>query len=71
MGPCTKPVLNRRRIPREMWDGYSPTMRALLRCAAVEGRPDAPRSVLGSVILATAGAVFAARVWQVRAFSKD
>ncbi len=56
----------RRRIPREMWDGYSPEMRSLLRYASVDGRPDKPRSVLGSAILATAGGVFAARAWQLK-----
>ncbi|MGH8680024.1 MAG: phytanoyl-CoA dioxygenase family protein [Burkholderiales bacterium] len=56
----------RRRIPREMWDGYSPEMRSVLRYASVEGRPDKPRFVLGSAILATAGAVFAARAWQLK-----
>jgi hypothetical protein len=56
----------RRRLPRALWDGYSPEMRALLRYASVEGRPDNPRSVLGSAILATAGGVFAARAWQLK-----
>jgi hypothetical protein len=56
----------RRRIPRELWDRYSPEMRALLRYASVEGQPERGRSVLGSAILATAGGVFAARAWQLK-----
>jgi ectoine hydroxylase-related dioxygenase (phytanoyl-CoA dioxygenase family) len=56
----------RRRIPRELWDRYSPEMRALLRYASVEGRPEGRRSLLGSAILATAGSVFAARAWQLK-----
>ncbi|MGH6689116.1 MAG: phytanoyl-CoA dioxygenase family protein [Gammaproteobacteria bacterium] len=58
----------RREIPRVMWDSYSPEMRALLRYASVEGRPNKPRSVLGSAILATAGCVFAPRAWQLKLF---
>jgi ectoine hydroxylase-related dioxygenase (phytanoyl-CoA dioxygenase family) len=56
----------RRRIPLAMWEGFSPEMRSLLRYAEVDGRRQGSRSVLGSAILATAGAVFAARAWQLK-----
>lgn len=56
----------RRQIPREMWGRFSPEMRSLLRYASVADMPDAPRSLLGSAILATAGSVFAARAWQLK-----
>lgn len=56
----------RRQIPREMWDRFSPEMCSLLRYASVAGAASAPRSLLGSGILAMAGSVFAARAWQVK-----
>jgi len=56
----------RRQIPREMWAGFSLEMRSLLRYASVADKADEPRSVVGSAILATAGAVFAARAWQLK-----
>jgi len=58
----------RRRIPREMWAGFSSDMHSLLRYASVAENPDEPRSIVGSAILATAGAAFAARAWQLRRF---
>jgi ectoine hydroxylase-related dioxygenase (phytanoyl-CoA dioxygenase family) len=56
----------RRRIPQAMWDAFSPETRALLRYASVEGKADTPRSLLGSTILLTAGALFAARACQLK-----
>lgn len=56
----------RRQIPHDMWVGFSPEMRSLLRYASVVGKPDERRSVLGSAILAVAGIVFASRAWQLK-----
>jgi ectoine hydroxylase-related dioxygenase (phytanoyl-CoA dioxygenase family) len=56
----------RRRIPKSMWDGFSPDLRQLLRYASVHGLPAAPRSWSGSAILVCAGAAFAARAWQLK-----
>ncbi len=56
----------RRQISRDMWNGFSPETRSLLRYASVTDMPEEPRSTLGSTILAIAGAVFAARAWQLK-----
>lgn len=56
----------RRQIPREMWDDFSPEMRSLLRYASVSGATSGPRSLVGTGILAMAGAAFAGRAWQLK-----
>jgi ectoine hydroxylase-related dioxygenase (phytanoyl-CoA dioxygenase family) len=56
----------RRQIPRGMWSAFTPEMKSLLRYASVEGEPGGSRSILGSVVLLTAGAAFAIRGWQLQ-----
>jgi ectoine hydroxylase-related dioxygenase (phytanoyl-CoA dioxygenase family) len=57
----------RRRIPRDMWAGFSPEMRSLLRYASVADEPEAPRSGVGSALLVIASALFALRAVQLKA----
>lgn len=56
----------RRSISRQMWAGYSPEMRSLLRYATVTDTQENKRSLLGSFFLTMASVVFAARAWQLR-----
>lgn len=56
----------RRRIPRELWAGFPPEMRSLLRYASVEDAAGEPRSPVGSALLLAIGGLFAARGWMLK-----